>query len=264
VDGLSEGELKLQARVVGAARGVRWLTEGWRFFRAAPLGWTALVFGYLLLMMVAWSIPVAGVLAAAVFTPSFSVSFMAVARAASRGAPIELPLLLEGFKLGLRAQVALGFVYLACVAAIVGASSLFLGEMPALGAGNPEDPGAGLAVIALLYAPVMMMFWFAPILAAWHSTTVAKALFFSFVAFLMNWRAFLTYGAVTAAAIFVVTALVILLARLISSEISPASLVLPMFIVVFPTLAGSYYASYRDVFAETTVEPTPEPTAGST
>ena len=249
MDGLSEGAPKLQVRVVAAARGVRWLAEGWRFFRAAPLGWTALVFGYLLLMVLAWSIPVAGIVAAAVFMPSFSVSFMAVARAASRGEPIGLPLLLEGFKSGLRAQIALGLAYLACLAAIMGASRLFLGEMPAIDA-KAEEPAAGLAWIAALYAPVMMMFWFAPILAAWHSTTVAKALFFSFMAFLMNWRAFLAYGAASAAVIFAMAAVLTLLARLISPEISPASLVLPMFIVVYPTLAGSYYASYRDVFAE--------------
>jgi len=250
VDELNKGGLRTQVRVVAAARGVRWLVEGWGFFRAAPLGWTALVFGYLLLMMVAWSIPVVGMVAAAVFTPSFSVSFMAVARAASRGAPIELPLLLEGFRLGLRAQIALGFVYLACLAGILGASRLLLGEVPAVDARPPEDPGAGLAWIAVLYAPVMMMFWFAPILAAWHSTAVVKALFFSFVAFLMNWRAFLAYGLVSAAAIFALASLVVVLARLISSDLSPASLALPMFIAVFPTLAGSYYASYRDVFAE--------------
>jgi hypothetical protein len=247
---MTEGGHKLQARIVGASRGARWLAEGWRFFRASPLGWMALVFGYLLLMMLAWSIPVAGMVAAAVFTPSFSVSFMSVARAASRGAPIELPLLMEGFRLGLRAQLALGIVYLACLAAIYGAMRLFLGEMPAADASRSEDPGAGLALIAALYAPVMMMFWFAPVLAAWHSTTVAKALFFSIMAFLMNWRAFLAYGLVTAVMIFALTALVVLGARMISPELPPASLALPMFIAVFPTLSGSYYASYRDIFAE--------------
>ena len=250
MDAMSEGELKLQARVVAAARGARWLAEGWRFFRAAPLGWTALVFGYLALMMLAWSVPVAGAAAAAVFMPSFSVSFMVVARAASRGAPIELPLLLEGFKLGWRTQIALGLVYLACLAAIVGASRLFLDEMPAVDAKRPGDPGAGLAWVVALYAPVMMMFWFAPTLAAWHSASVAKALFFSFMAFLMNWRAFLVYGLASAAVIFALAAVFALLARLIAPEISPAALVLPMFIAVYPTLAGSYYASYRDVFAE--------------
>ena len=245
-----KGEARLQARIVSAARGAYWLADGWRFFRAAPLGWMALVFGYLVLMMLAWSIPLAGVAAAAVFTPSLSVSFMAVARAASRGAPIGLPLLLEGFRLGLRAQLALGLVYVACLAAIFGATSLLLGELPGVEAQGPEDPAAGLAWIGAFYVPVMMMFWFAPTLAAWHSTGAAKALFASFLAFLMNWRAFLAYGAVTTATIFALTAIVVLLARLISPEIPPASLALPMFIAVFPTLSGSYYASYRDIFAE--------------
>jgi hypothetical protein len=246
---LSEGELKLQARVVPAARGARWLADGWRFFRAAPLGWTAIVFAYLLLMMVASSTQPVGLIAFAVLTPALSVSFMAVARAASRGVPIELPLVLEGFRVGLRSQIALGFIYAAFIAAIVGASRLLLGEMPAEAA-PPEEAGAGLAGIVLMYIPVTMMFWFAPILAAWHSTRVPKALFFSVMAFLMNWRAFLVYGAVTGAVIFVVVLVVVTLARVLAPELPPGKLLLPMFIAVFPTLAGSYYASYRDVFTE--------------
>ena len=37
----------MQARIVPASRGARWLAEGWQMFRAAPLGWLALVFVYL-------------------------------------------------------------------------------------------------------------------------------------------------------------------------------------------------------------------------
>lgn len=254
MDGLSEGELRLRARVVRAARGARWLADGWRFFRAAPIGWTAIVFAYLVLMIVATAVPAVGALALAVLTPSLSVGFMAVARAASRGAPVELALALEGFRLGVRSQLALGCIYAAAIAAIVGVGGLLLGELPAEPK-RPEDAGARLAGIALMYVPVMMMFWFAPILAAWHSTTAAKALFFSFMAFLMNWRAFLVYGAVTGAAIFIVVLLVVTLARSILPELPPGRLMLPLFIVVFPTLAGSYYASYRDVFTEPNGEP---------
>ena len=39
----------MQARIVAAYRGARWLGEGWRLFRAAPLGWLTLVFAYWLL-----------------------------------------------------------------------------------------------------------------------------------------------------------------------------------------------------------------------
>jgi hypothetical protein len=210
----------------------------------------AVVFAYLVFVMLAWSIPVAGVAAAAVLTPSFSVSFMAVARAASRGAPIELPLVLEGFKLGLRPQLALGVVYGICLGVIFAVASLTLNLAPGSreAVGDPQGGAADLGLLLLMYAPVMMMFWFAPTLAAWHTAGVAKALFFSFLAFLMNWRAFLAYGALTAVAIFALTAAVLLLARLVSPELPPASLALPMFVAIFPTLSGSYYASYRDIF----------------
>jgi hypothetical protein len=142
----------------------------------------------------------------------------------------------------------LGLVYGACVGAIYAAAGLAGGEPPA-----DEEPGApgsvaALATLLALYLPVMMMFWFAPVLAAWHGAAPAKALFFSVGAFLINWRAFAVYGAACAAAVLGLTAVVVLAARLVSPELAPATLALPMFVAVFPTLCGSYYASYRDIF----------------
>ena len=42
--------------------------------------------------------------------------------------------------------------------------------------------------IMLLMTPVLMAWWFAPVLAAWHRLSIGRALFFSFVACWMNWR----------------------------------------------------------------------------
>jgi len=238
----------IAARVVGAASGARWLAEGWSIFRAAPLPWMALVFVYLFVMALSWQIPYVGAALAVLFTPAISVSFMAVARAAGAGASVGPDLVAEGFRRGLRAQVALGVVYAACVGAIYAATALVGGE-PA--AGEEEAAPASLATLATLlglYAPVMMMFWFAPVLAAWHEAPPAKALFFSVAAFLINWRAFAVYGAACVAAVLGLTAVVVLVARLVSPELAPATLALPMFVAVFPTLCGSYYASYRDIF----------------
>ena len=103
----------MQARVVQASRGARWLAEGWRLFRAAPLGWLTLVFAYWLLMTLASLVPVAGVALASLLVPAFSVGFMAAARAASRGRALELALLFEGFRHERRSQLALGVAYLA-------------------------------------------------------------------------------------------------------------------------------------------------------
>jgi len=251
----------MQARIVAAARGARWLGEGWRLFRAAPIGWLALVFAYWLLMTFASLVPLVGVAIASVLVPPFSVGFMAAARAASRGAPLELALLFEGFRHELRAQLALGLLYLACLALVLSASALIdggalvrwmlAGERPGDEMLQSDEFLAALACAASLYAPVLMMFWFAPPLAAWHSAGAAKALFFSFFACLMNWRAFLAYGAVTALVTLVLPFLALsalLLASGGALKLPVMSLVFPLLIVLLPTLFASFYASYRDVF----------------
>jgi hypothetical protein len=107
---------------------------------------------------------------------------------------------------------------------------------------------AALGAAAALYTPVLMMFWFAPPLAAWHGTAPAKALFFSFFACLMNWRAFLAYGAVTAVAALALPLAVVSVVALASLGVPAMSLVFPLLIVLLPTLFASFYASYRDVF----------------
>ena len=251
----------MQARIVGAARGAAWLADGWRLFRAAPLGWLAAVFGYWLLMTLVSIVPLVGVAAAAVLVPAFSVGFMALARATSRGAPAELALLFEGFRHEPRAQLLLGVIYLACLAALAGASTLaddgaltrwmLTGRRPADEVLQSEGFFAALLMAALLYVPVMAAFWFAPPLAAWHATGPAKALFFSLAASLMNWRAFLAYGAVTAIVTLVIpfAALTVLtLAAAGALRFPAASLVFPLVLILLPTLFASFYASYRDVF----------------
>lgn len=107
---------------------------------------------------------------------------------------------------------------------------------------------AGLA--AALYLPVMLSFWFAPALAAWHSLGAAKALFFSFVACLLNWRALLAYGAL-AALVTLALPLAVLNALVLATGGSPqlaSPLLVALIVVLLPVLYASFYASYRDVF----------------
>src|SRR5918999_731952 len=86
----------MQARIVETGRGARWLAEGWRMFRAAPLGWIAMVFAYWLIMTFVSIVPLVGVVAASILVPAFSVGFMAAARAADPRAPVEPALPLDG------------------------------------------------------------------------------------------------------------------------------------------------------------------------
>jgi hypothetical protein len=248
----------MQARIVEARRGAIWLADGWRLFRAAPLGWLALVFAYWIIMTLASVVPVIGVAAASVMVPAFSVGFMAAARAASRRGPVELGLLFEGFRHHRNSQLVLGAIYFACLGLLLAATMLvdegalatwmLTGKRPDEETLQSDDFLGALALAALLYAPVLMMFWFAPPLAAWHGIAPIKALFFSFFACLLNWRPFLAYGAVSALFALALPLLLLFVLMLASLKIAAMSLVFPLLLVLLPTLFASFYASYRDIF----------------
>ena len=249
----------MQARIVKASRGASWLLEGWTFFAAAPLAWLALLLVYWLLMTLASIVPLAGVAIASIAVPAFSVGFMAAARAASKRATVELALLFDGFRHALRPQLVLGAVYLACLAVVLGGGSLaddgalarwmLTGRRPASDVLQSDAFFTALGCTGALYLPVMMMFWFAPPLVAWHSASPAKALFYSFFACLMNWRAFLAYGAAAALVSVVAPFLLAVTLRTVLAGASFAWLAFPLLAVLLPTLFASFYASYRDVFA---------------
>jgi hypothetical protein len=250
----------MQARIVGARAGVGWLLEGWRIFRAAPAGWMAVVLGYLLLVLIASGIPVLGFALVGLATPGFSVTFMAISRSAKNASSVQFPMLFEGFRQNPRVQLTLGGIYLACVALTFGATTLLMGAPPVAetepGANTAGNPAAVFGSFFALYVPTMMAFWFAPTLAAWHSSGIVKALFFSFMACLMNWRAFVAYGIAVTLLIFGMSAVAVTAVRLFAPGMEAGRLALPLLIVVFPTILASYYASYRDIFAP---EPQPGP-----
>jgi hypothetical protein len=250
----------MQARIVAAARGARWLGEGWSLFRRAPLGWLLLVFAYLAITQFLAMLPRVGSAIAAILIPGFTLGFMAVSRAAARGDAVELRLLFEGFREDGRRQLALGAAYMGLGVLVIGATLLADadGVFRAVLSGErrvEEADSAGfaapLATFALAYTPVMMMFWFAPALCAWHSVGVGKSLFFSFFGFLLNWRAFLVYGALVAAISLVLPLVAVALLSLASvdgSRVPIIGLVFALLLVLLPMLFASFYASYRDVF----------------
>lgn len=252
----------MQARIVSVAGGARWLVDGWGIFRRAMLGWLALVAAYLLLTNLVAYVPVIGIFAALVIVPPLSVGLMAGARAASHGATPEFSMLFDGFRGNARTQVTLGVVYMvsSVVVFLAMAAADEGGQLRAMLSGKlkPEELAIGqilppLLVAAVLYTPVMMAFWFAPPLAAWHSLGAAKSLFFSFYACMVNWRAFLGYGALAALLMVVLpfvalTVLVVITGGAVGLSIM--GLLAALLIVLLPTLLASFYASYRDVFAQ--------------
>ena len=149
----------------------------------------------------------------------------------------------------------------AALALLLGATTLFdrgaLAHSMLVGppGGRAERDESGMLAAMLvaigLYIPVMMMYWFSPVLVAWHGISAAKALFFSFMACLLNWRAFLAYGAVTLLMTVVAPSLAISAVLVAAGGAQTARLeafVYALFLVMLPTLVASFYVSYRDVF----------------
>lgn len=252
----------MSAQVVSFARGARWVAEGWRLFRVSPGIWLALVFAYWMIMTAVSVIPVVGLAAATILIPAFSVGFMAMSRGCDRRGKLEIGLLFEGFRSRPVVQLALGCIYLVLIAALIGTTTIADGGSLAgwmLTGRRPEDEMlqsdefvTALAAAAGLYLPIMMLFWFAPVLGAWHAMGPVQALFYSFFASLLNWRAFLGFGLV-ATLVTVVIPFLILGGLLLASggklKVNAMTLVFPLLIFLLPTLFASFYASYKDVFS---------------
>lgn len=251
----------MQALTLPTKRGWRWLADGFRIFRKSPLLLGVIVVGYWILMAVVNAIPLLGPIAATLCIPAFSVSLMNVCRDVEHERPIAPLHLFSGFRRNLRPLLALGALYLGGVLAILGVSALADGGalMQMMISGKPpgEELIAGgsflvaTQIALLLLTPLMMAYWYAPVLAAWHDLPVGKALFFSFIACLRNWRAFFAY----AVALMVFGALLPGLALGLLASLMPQSasfftalFFMPLLLVLAPTLFASFYVSYRDVF----------------
>lgn len=251
----------MQALTLPARRGWRWLTDGFAIFRRNQLRLSLAVLGYWIVMALINAVPLLGQLAATLLIPVFSVSLMNACRLLEQGTPLPPQLLFSGFQQNLRALLTLGAVYIAASVAILAivaaADGGVLFRLVVLAESPPEEVLTSNSVMfagqlaLVLFAPLMMAFWYAPVLVAWHDLSVGKSLFFSFIACLRNWRAFLVYSASIAVVGALLPGLLVGVFSAMSAggagllSVALTSLIV---LVLLPTLYASFYVSYRDVF----------------
>lgn len=234
---------------------------GFAIFRRNPVMLGMLVVTYWFTVLFLNVVPVVGVLMASLAIPGLSVGLMQAARNLERGQPIGLQTLFGSLKDNGRTLVALGALYLCATLGVLGLSSLLDGGelMQFMLASNRAERAAvedsdfllSAMFVMMLMVPVLMAWWFAPVLAAWHRLSVGRALFFSLMACWMNWRPFLTYGIALLVVVGVLPGLLLGILLLLmpgAANLATAILTLPMVLVVAPTVFASFYASYRDIF----------------
>ena len=251
----------MRANRLPSVQGFRWVGEGFRIFRAAPLRLLVLNLAFLLAISFAVAIPVVGFAAVWLLIPAFIVGPHAMSRAAAQGAMPDLGMLVSGFRANLAAQLKLGGVYLAAMMAVLVATALadqghFAQAMigrERLEFADLQNPAVLQAMLigAGLQTALLTALWYAPLLVAWNGLTVSKAIFFSTAAALINWRALLAY-AIAISLLFVFVLVLALGAAILFSGPGAAQGNAAFFTSVWailPIWFATSYLSYRDVFS---------------
>lgn len=254
----------MQARTLTASQGWRWLAEAYAIFRKAPSRLGMVVMAYWLIVLLMNAIPLLGPILTSLLIPGLSVGVMNACRMTERGQPCEAGTLFSALKTEQKPLLILGGVYLFCSLFALTLSvliddglllSVMTGQMPL----NDEvlansDFALAALMVLLTMLPVLMSYWYAPLLVSWHKLPIRKALFFSFIACLRNWQAFFAYSL----SVFFFGAVLPFVAIGFLSSLMPdasgfltALLIVPMLMIFGPTVLASFYVSYRDVFSVT-------------
>ncbi|PUE30014.1 hypothetical protein B9Z39_00305 [Limnohabitans sp. JirII-29] len=251
----------MKLHVVPARTGALWVRQGIRTFWKQPIALSGLFFMFMALMSVSSLVPVIGSFFALMLLPAASLGLMAATREVDLG-KFPMPMILaSGFRAGKerkRDMLVLGLLYALGFIGVMGLSMLVDGgdfaKLYLVGGAldketlmTPEFQNA-MWLSMLLYLPLSAVFWHAPALVHWHGVPAIKSLFFSTVACLSNWRAFLVFGLLWSF-IFLLTALVITLISSFTGDSEFASLaLLPVMLMLAAMFFCSTYYSFRDSF----------------
>ena len=250
----------MKLNIVPARPGFQWFKLGVRTFLRQPLALAGLFFMYMTVVIVIAQIPVIGVFIGGLLVPAATLGLMAATEEASKGRFPMPSVLLSAFRAGrqrVRAMLVLGLVYTV--------ASWLVTRLAALISGEPQ-PGMqvdGAAILALaLHIPLFLMFWHAPALVHWHGVSPAKSLFFSLVACLRNFGAYLVYG-LGWLALFIATGMLFALAGgMMGGESMARAVMMPLALLLAAMFSTSIYFTFRGSFVATDepgVEPNEEP-----
>jgi len=256
----------MKLNVVPAKTGSLWVRQGIRAFWKQPLALTGLFFMFMAGMSVLSIVPVLGEFLALMLLPAATLGLMAATREVELG-KFPMPFILAiGFRSGpdgKRHMLVLGLIYALCFVGVMGLSTLadggdfaklYLGggalEMETLT--KPEFQNA-MWLALMLYLPLSLVFWHAPALTHWHGVPVVKSLFFSTVACLSNWRAFLVFGLMWSFIFLGTTLGITLVSSLMGDADFSAMALLPAMLMLAAMFFCSTYYSFIDCFTSDTL-----------
>jgi hypothetical protein len=244
----------MKLNIVPARTGIQWVKLGIQTFSKQPLALAGLFFMYMTAVIVVAMVPVVGVVIGGMLVPAATLGLMAATEEATKGRFPMPSVLLSAFRAGrqrVRAMLLLGVIYTVGSMVVTSLASLLAGGRPTV---EGELDSAMLLALAL-HTPLFLMFWHAPALVHWHGVTPAKSLFFSVVACLKNFGAFLIYGMAWLAVFLVFGSAFGLVGALLGGPAMAKAVMMPMALLMAAMFSTSMYFTFRDSFVAT---PDPE------
>lgn len=248
----------MNAHRLPARHGVLWLIRGWQLLRRHPRQMIAVTMAYFVVALAINLIPHIGPFLLPLVIPMLTVLLGNAYRALDQDQMLSPDRLAVGLQERRISLLRLGGLHLLGSLLLLAVSLAVVGDL------HPDqdmtvEQARGLllpmALVALCASPLLMAFWFAPLLTAWAGVPAMKALFFSLVAGWRNWRAFSVYGLVvmgSGMALGMLLGALLAVAGMISPTLMSLLSVLPPVLLIMllgPVLAAGIYVSYSDVFS---------------
>ncbi len=237
--------------------------QGIRIFSQRPLSFLAIFLAYIFLMLMLFKTPWIGFLLPLFFVPGLSVSFMVASRAVQEGESVTPLVLFDGFaKHGWEVAyhlLILGVLYVGATWIVLSIAYLIDGgvlmQFMVWGrrvqhARLTHQPAVltSTAVAALLFIPISMLFWFAPILTVWQRISPYKALFFSFIACWRNKGAFLVYALLWGGFGFLTSTALVFVLHWLRADALILTLLMSFSLIFTTMFYCSFYATYCGCF----------------
>jgi len=252
----------MKLNTVTPKEGYTWIRQGIWLFKQNPLGFLMLVFMYVFAAQLAVIIPVIGVFAVLLLTPTLSVGFMTACRQAiqkERIRPTVYLVALQSGELIRKRILQLGLIYAALILLLSFVLSLLVDfEMliPLLTSDTVITPEALRQIYlvllfgAILYIPVAMLMWFSPVLVAWADMSVSQALFSSWLACWTNKAAFFFYLSIWSVVLIAIPLTIGMLFDALDFGQAASFLVAPISMAGLTLMHCSFYATWKACFTK--------------
>jgi len=247
---------------VAPKEGYTWIRQGIWLFKQNPLGFLMLVFMYVFVAQLAVLVPVIGIFAVLLLTPTLSVGFMTACRQAiqkERIRPSIYVIALQSSPLIRKRILQLGLVYAALILALSFILSMLVDFellIPLMTNDKPITPEVVRQIYlilffgGLLYIPVAMLMWFSPVLVAWADMSVAQALFSSAIACWANRGAFFLYIAIWGAILIAIPLTIGSIFDALDLGQAASFIIAPISMAGLTVMHCSFFATWKACFAE--------------